>query len=99
MALDKTAVAHIAALARIRLAEEALEPLAADLSQILDWFAQLDEVDTAHVEPMASVAANTLPMRDDRVTDGGCRDAVLENAPRPSDVIDPPFFVVPKVVE
>ena len=49
MALDKAAVAHIAALARIRLKEEELEPLAAELSHILTWVEQLAEVDTAAV--------------------------------------------------
>jgi aspartyl-tRNA(Asn)/glutamyl-tRNA(Gln) amidotransferase subunit C len=100
MALDKAAVAHIAALARIRLAEAELEPLAADLSKIVDWFAQLNEVDTSQIAPMASVAANSLPMRDDLVTDGNCRDAVLMNAPRPAaNPTDRTFFAVLKVVE
>ncbi len=95
MALDKAAVKHIAALARIRLAEAELEPLADELSHILDWFEQLNEVDTAGVPPMASVAAARLPMRDDTVTDGGCREAVLGYAPRAARG----FFTVPKVVE
>jgi aspartyl-tRNA(Asn)/glutamyl-tRNA(Gln) amidotransferase subunit C len=95
MALGKAAVAHIAALARIRLAEAELEPLAGELSQILDWFEQLNEVDTAGVPPMASVAAARLPMRDDIVTDGGCPEAILGNAPRAARG----FFTVPKVVE
>ena len=69
MALDKATVAHIAALARIRLAEAELEPLAAELSQILNWVEQLNEVDTIAVAPMASVATSGLPMREDRVTD------------------------------
>lgn len=100
MALDKAAVLHIARLARIRLAEAELAPLAADLSQILDWFAQLNEVDTSGVAPMASVAANALPLRDDIVTDGGCRDAILLDAPRPAaGGTDRAFFAVPKVVE
>lgn len=99
MPLDKSAVAHIAALARIRLAEEELEPLAADLSQILDWFTQLDEIATSGVEPMASVAGNLPAIREDVVCDGGCRDAVLDNAPRPPGATDKVFFVVPKVVE
>ena len=94
MALDKLAVAHIAGLARIRLAEAELEPLAGELSQILDWVAQLNEVDTTGVAPMASAAA-TLPMRDDDVSDGGRRDDILGNAPRPARG----FFTVPKVVE
>jgi aspartyl-tRNA(Asn)/glutamyl-tRNA(Gln) amidotransferase subunit C len=95
MALDKAAVKHIAALARIRLAEAELEPLAGELSHILDWFEQLDEVDTTGVPPMASVAAARLPLRDDVVTDGGCREAILGNAPRAARG----FFTVPKVVE
>jgi aspartyl-tRNA(Asn)/glutamyl-tRNA(Gln) amidotransferase subunit C len=95
MALDKAAVAYIAALARIRLSEEELEPLAAELSHILHWVEQLNEVDTAGVEPMASVAATGLPMREDAVEDGNCRDAILANAPKTARG----FFVVPKVVE
>jgi aspartyl-tRNA(Asn)/glutamyl-tRNA(Gln) amidotransferase subunit C len=95
MALDKAAVAHIAALARIRLAEAELEPLAGELSHILTWVEQLNEVDTSGVAPMASVAATGLPMRDDVVTDGARREEILGNAPRTARG----FFVVPKVVE
>jgi len=95
MALDKATVVHIAALARIRLAEVELEPLAGELSQILDWVEQLNEVDTSGVAPLASVVATTLPMRDDRVSDGDCREAILGNAPRALHG----FFAVPKVVE
>jgi aspartyl-tRNA(Asn)/glutamyl-tRNA(Gln) amidotransferase subunit C len=95
MPLDKAAVAHIASLARIRLSEAELEPLAGELSHILDWVEQLSEVDTTGVPPMASAAAASLPMRDDVVTDGGCRDAILGNAPRAARG----FFTVPKVVE
>ena len=95
MALDKAAVAHIAALARIRLKEEELEPLAAELSHILGWVEQLAEVDTAEVPPMTSVAAMSLPMREDEVTDGNRREEILANAPRSTRG----FFAVPKVVE
>ena len=95
MALDKATVAHIATLARIRLSEEELEPLASELSHILTWVDQLNEVDTSGVAPMASAAAASLPMRIDAVTDGGCREAILGNAPRASRG----FFTVPKVVE
>ena len=100
MALDRATVARIAALARIRLAVAELEPLATELSQILNWVEQLNEVDTRAVAPMASVAASGLPMRDDRVTDGDCRDAILGNAPRtaPSGAKGS-FFAVPKVIE
>jgi aspartyl-tRNA(Asn)/glutamyl-tRNA(Gln) amidotransferase subunit C len=95
MALDKAGVAHVAALARIRLGDDEIEPLTRDLSQILAWVEQLNELDTAEVAPLASVAAAALPMRDDEVTDGGCRDAILGNAPRAAGG----FFAVPKVIE
>jgi aspartyl-tRNA(Asn)/glutamyl-tRNA(Gln) amidotransferase subunit C len=95
MALNKAAVAHIAALARIRFKEDELEPLAAELSQILNWVEQLNELDTSDVMPLASVVAAKLPMREDEVTDGDCREAILGNAPRAAGG----FFAVPKVVE
>jgi aspartyl-tRNA(Asn)/glutamyl-tRNA(Gln) amidotransferase subunit C len=95
MALDKTEIAHVAALARIRIADAELEPLAAELSAILGWVERLGEVDTDGVPPMTGVAAMRLKMRDDVVTDGDCRDAILGNAPQTAKG----FFAVPKVVE
>jgi aspartyl-tRNA(Asn)/glutamyl-tRNA(Gln) amidotransferase subunit C len=93
--LDHATVAHIAVLARIRLSRAELDPLVDELSHILTWMEQLNEVDTSAVAPMASVAAAGLPMREDKVTDGGRRDEILGNAPRAARG----FFVVPKVIE
>ena len=95
MALDKATVARIAALARIRVPEEALEGLAAEMEKIIGWVKQLDEVNTDDVPPMASVVDVDLPWRDDKVTDGDCRDKVLANAPEKAEG----FFAVPKVLE
>lgn len=95
MSLDRKAVAHIATLARIRVPESDLDGLAGELSTILDWVEQLNEVDTSTVEPMTSVVKVDLPRRRDEVTDGNCRDKVLANAPEPAHG----FFTVPKVVE
>ena len=95
MALDKRTVARVARLARIHIDTAQLEPLAGELNNILGWIEQLREVDTDETVPMTSVAEMTLAMREDRVTDGGYPDRVLENAPERAD----DFFVVPKVVE
>ena len=95
MPLDRKAVAHIATLARIRVPDEALDALAGELDQILHWVEQLGEVDTADVLPMSGVGRARLPRREDRVSDGDCRDAVLANAPEAAGG----FFAVPKVVE
>jgi len=93
--VDKATVARIAALARVEVPEAEQELLAGELSQILTWIAQLDEVDTSGVEPMASVAHLSLPTREDRVDDGDCREKILANAPQQTRG----FFVVPKVME
>ncbi len=95
MAIDAATVRKVAHLARIRVEEDKLEPLAAELSGILAWIEQLNEVDTEGVQPMASTEAVRLPMREDVVTDGGDPAKVLANAPKS----DRNFFVVPKVVE
>jgi len=95
MALDKATVARIATLARIKVPEGEQEHLAGELSQILSWIEQLNEVDTSGVEPMSGGAAMTLPMREDVVSDGDRRDQILANAPEAAHG----FFVVPKVVE
>ena len=95
MAIDAATVRKVAHLARIRVDEDKLEPLADELSAILAWIEQLNEVDTAGVQPMASTEAVSLPMREDVVTEGGDPARVLSNAPKG----DRGFFVVPKVVE
>ena len=95
MSIDAATVRRVAHLARIKEPEERLEPLARELSAILGWIEQLNEVDTDGVEPMTSVVAAKLPMREDVVTDGGDPGVVLSIAPSEADG----FFVVPKVVE
>ena len=95
MALTAADMKKIASLARIRQPEERLEPLAKEISGILDWIEQLGEVDTDGVEPMTSAVASKLAMRQDVVTEGGDPARVLSNAPK----TDRNFFVVPKVVE
>ncbi|RMD62973.1 MAG: Asp-tRNA(Asn)/Glu-tRNA(Gln) amidotransferase subunit GatC [Alphaproteobacteria bacterium] len=95
MAVDRTTVAHIAKLARIRIDAEQQDALTADLNNILSWIEQLSELDTEGVAPMTSVVEMRLPQRPDAVTDGNCRDKILRNAPETMHG----FFVVPKVVE
>jgi aspartyl-tRNA(Asn)/glutamyl-tRNA(Gln) amidotransferase subunit C len=95
MAIDAATVRKVARLARIAEPEERLEPLARELSGILDWIEQLAEVNTDGIEPMTTSVAMKLPLRDDVVTDGGDPARVLSNAPKS----DKGFFIVPKVVE
>jgi aspartyl-tRNA(Asn)/glutamyl-tRNA(Gln) amidotransferase subunit C len=95
MSLDSKTVAHIAMLARIKVPEAELSALATELSGIMTWIEQLNEVDTTGVEPMSGVLHRNLPQREDKVTDGGYQEKILMNAPEPAHG----FFTVPKVVE
>ncbi len=95
MSLDKETVRKIATLARIKVDEDALEPLAGELNNILGWVEQLSEVDTEGVPPMTSVVATEAYQRPDRVTDGDKVEEILANAPEEAQG----FFVVPKVIE
>ena len=95
MSVTKDDVRKVARLTRIAVPEERIEPLANELSAILGWIEQLNEVDVDGIEPMTSVVDATLPMRDDVVTDGNIQDQVRANAPKSEDG----FFVVPKSVE
>ena len=95
MAIDAATVRKVAKLARLREPEERLDALAQELNGIMSWIEQLSQVDTEGVEPMTSVVAVKLPLREDVVTEGGDASRILSNAPKAIDG----FFVVPKVVE
>lgn len=95
MLLDKQAVAKIARLARIAVTDEEKEHYANEISGILKWMEQLNEVNTDKVPQLSSVSDVTLPRRKDVVTDGNQQEAVVKNAP----VSDYGCFVVPKVME
>ena len=95
MSVSTEQVRHIAKLARIAMSEDELARLLPELNNILGWVEQLQEVDVSGVEPMTAVIPNTLRLRDDVVSDGGIRDAVLANAP----AAEHGFFAVPKVIE
>jgi aspartyl-tRNA(Asn)/glutamyl-tRNA(Gln) amidotransferase subunit C len=95
MSIDIATAAKVAKLARIRVAEENLPKLAEQLSGILGFMEQLNEVNVEGVEPMVSVTPMRLKRRVDAVTDGNIQGQVLKNAPDAREG----FFAVPKVVE
>lgn len=95
MQVDEATVQRIARLARIKVTADEAKELEKELSGILNWVEQLDEVDTSAVEPMTRVVPIALKKRKDEVTDGEIAGDVVKNAPQTEDH----FFVVPKVVE
>lgn len=95
MQVDEALVKRIAHLARIRVREEDLAHLKGELTSILAFVEQLGEVDTSGVAPMTSSIEMQMKKRQDVVSDGGCADDIVGNAPERGDH----FFLVPKVVE
>lgn len=95
MSVDRDTVTRIARLARLRVPEEDIEKLAAELSNIILWVDQLDEIDAEDTAPMTSVSESWLRWRSDEVTDGGIPGDVTANAPEAKQGM----FVVPRVVE
>jgi len=95
MSIDKDTARRVAHLARIEVAEQDLDKLAGELSGILGFMEQLNEVDVEGVEPMTSVTPMRLKRRDDVVTGGYMAEKILSNAPDAREG----FFAVPKVVE
>ncbi|WP_263379016.1 Asp-tRNA(Asn)/Glu-tRNA(Gln) amidotransferase subunit GatC [Granulicella paludicola] len=96
-------VRHVADLANLELTAEELPRMAHDLNAILGHIAQLSELDTSQVEPMAQVAEalGIAPatagetLRPDVVKPSVDRAAVMSQAPES----DGRFFKVPKVIE
>ena len=95
MQVDEATVKRIARLARIKITDAEAKGLVKELSGILNWVEQLDEVDTSAVEPMTRVVPIDLKKRADVVNDGDIADDIVRNAP----MVEDHYFVVPKVVE
>jgi len=96
-------VRRVAELANLELTDVERVHMQRDLNAILDYVAQLNELDTSAVEPMAQVSDvlrqggehATAALREDRVTPCLDRQRVMAAAPETDGV----FFKVPKVIE
>lgn len=95
MSVDSAVVRRIAHLSRIAVDDNEVERLRGEINAILSFVETLGEVDVEGVEPIASVLPMQMKKRADVVTDGGCADDILANAPAREDH----YFVVPKVIE
>ncbi|MFI4985443.1 MAG: Asp-tRNA(Asn)/Glu-tRNA(Gln) amidotransferase subunit GatC [Solirubrobacterales bacterium] len=79
--VDREEVLHVARLARLALSEDELEPMARELSAVLDHIAKIGELDLADVPPTAHVVEVTGRLRPDEPRASLPRDVVLEQAP------------------
>ncbi|HJB06987.1 MAG TPA: Asp-tRNA(Asn)/Glu-tRNA(Gln) amidotransferase subunit GatC [Candidatus Enterocloster faecavium] len=86
---------YVEILAKLELTKEERAQAKADMSRMLDYIDQLNELDTSSVEPMTHIFPVNNVFREDEEKDEWNRDEILENAPKQKDG----FFQVPKTVE
>jgi aspartyl-tRNA(Asn)/glutamyl-tRNA(Gln) amidotransferase subunit C len=95
MSLSIADVAKVALLARLRLDPAELEMFTGQLNSIVDYVAQLQELDTTGVEPLAHGIEVRNVFRDDVRGPALAREQALANAPKRNEV----GFLVPAVLE
>jgi aspartyl-tRNA(Asn)/glutamyl-tRNA(Gln) amidotransferase subunit C len=95
MSLTIEEVQHIANLARMNLSEDELERYRKQLSAILDYFKQLEGLDTKDIPPTANVSADQNPLRVDQSDPSLSPEELLKNAPEKDDHL----FQVPPIFE
>lgn len=95
MKIDKSTIKKIAHLARLEFDEDGVEKMSKDMSQILDWVEQLNEINTDNIEPLTTMSSEVNVMREDVQGEHLAHEAGLKNAPKR----DEDYFRVPKVLE
>jgi aspartyl-tRNA(Asn)/glutamyl-tRNA(Gln) amidotransferase subunit C len=94
MKITEEEVLYVAHLARLEIDEGAVEKLASQIGEILDYVDQLNQVDTRGVQPTSHALALTNAFREDAAGPQLDRESALANAPCKEEG----SFVVPKVV-
>ena len=85
MALTLEDVAHVARLARLRLSPAELEKMRDQLSNILDHFQMLQQIDVSTVPPTAQVTNLVNVLREDEIRPSLPHEQALANAPEQQD--------------
>ena len=91
---DET-IEYVGILAKLELSDEEKEQAKKDMGSMLDYIDKLNELDTSGVEPMSHIFPVNNVFREDVVTNGDDREAILANAPEEKDG----SFVVPKTFD
>ncbi|MCX6012647.1 MAG: Asp-tRNA(Asn)/Glu-tRNA(Gln) amidotransferase subunit GatC [Chloroflexi bacterium] len=85
MKLDKKQVEHIATLARLYLTETDMEIFSEQLSNILENFEILQQIDTNNIPPTSQPTDSQNIFREDQIKPSLPQDQVLKNAPQSED--------------
>jgi aspartyl-tRNA(Asn)/glutamyl-tRNA(Gln) amidotransferase subunit C len=95
MKITEKDIFRLEQLAKLELADEERSWVMADLNQLLQFIDKMNELDTAHVEPLVYIGNTYHTLRDDMVSGQVDSQQALQLAPDADDQ----FFKVPKVID
>ena len=95
MSIDKSDIEHLCNLSKLNLDDEEQSVFLSQMQSILDMIEELQEVDTADIEPMAHPLQMIQRLRDDEVTEFNDREKYQKN----TEFAEDGFYKVPKVIE
>ena len=93
--MDNKTIETISYLARLKLDKDKKEKITQDLENIINFVAELQDLNTEDIAPLSNPLEKVAPKRKDSVTSKSRKEAFLSNSPES----DQDYFIVPKVVE
>jgi len=96
MQIDDTLLAKLEKLSHLRIANDKKEEVMGQLTEILGYIENLNELDTDSLSPAFSTLEGGTPLREDAPQDAtAVAKEILSNAPQAED----DFFIVPAIIE
>ena len=95
MSLTPSDVKKIAHLAKISLTEVDLNNYTNELTPILDFVEQMNQIDTSNIKPLTNILHSSQRLREDQVTESNQRAVFQAIAP----LVEAGLYLVPKVIE
>ena len=87
-------VKKIAKLAKLKLTDDEITLYSSQMSQIINYISQLNEVDTSNIDPLSNMIDNNNVIREDKIKESLDKSISLKNAPQS----DGEFILVPKII-
>lgn len=92
--IDDETIENVCILAKLSLSDEAKKSAMEDMQKMLDYVDKLNELDTEEIEPLTHIFGSDNVFREDIVTNGDAKEAMLANAPKAKEY----QYQVPKTI-
>jgi len=93
--IDIKTIEKLASLSKLKFTKEELNLISKDMSKMVDFINQLDEIDTEGVEPLIHVNEGFNNWREDEIREMLDQKEALSNSP----IKDSTYFKLPKVLD